>query len=216
MVLNETVNILQSPQCYYCTLYIRMTGHINNVSKIYQLIEKLLRHRYTRSNSRMYMIIFSFFSWGATESTWYCGHCLVYCTSHRWWRWLWNNGWNANCQGKPKYSEKTCLSATLYITNPTWPDPSWNPGRLGGKRTGNRLSYGTASDLSMSSVRKEPESSVPLVPKPRLHMIKIQLTTYIRNFHLNVILQSNIRPSKWLYSKGFPTKIMSAILVQKS
>jgi hypothetical protein len=25
-------------------------------------------------------------------------------------------------QGKPKYSEKTCPSATLSTTNPTWPD----------------------------------------------------------------------------------------------
>jgi hypothetical protein len=26
---------------------------------------------------------FKFFSWGETESTWYCGHCLAYCTSPR-------------------------------------------------------------------------------------------------------------------------------------
>jgi hypothetical protein len=25
-----------------------------------------------------------FFSWGETESTWYCGHCLAYCTSPKW------------------------------------------------------------------------------------------------------------------------------------
>jgi hypothetical protein len=24
------------------------------------------------------------FSWGETESTWYCGHCLAYCTSPGW------------------------------------------------------------------------------------------------------------------------------------
>jgi hypothetical protein len=24
-----------------------------------------------------------FFSWGETESNWYCGHCLAYCTNHR-------------------------------------------------------------------------------------------------------------------------------------
>jgi hypothetical protein len=24
-----------------------------------------------------------FFSWGETESTWYCGQCLAYCTSPR-------------------------------------------------------------------------------------------------------------------------------------
>jgi hypothetical protein len=60
----------------------------------------------------------------------------------RWW-WLWSNRWNANWQGKPKYSEKTCPSATLS-TNPTWPDSGSNPGRRGGKPATNRLSYGTA------------------------------------------------------------------------
>jgi hypothetical protein len=43
---------------------------------------------------------------------------------------------------RPKYSEKTCPSATLSTTNPTWPDPGSNPGRRGGKPATNRLSYG--------------------------------------------------------------------------
>jgi hypothetical protein len=34
---------------------------------------------------------------------------------------------------KPKYSEKTCPSATLSTTNPTRLDPGLNPGRRGGK-----------------------------------------------------------------------------------
>jgi hypothetical protein len=46
--------------------------------------------------------------------------------------------------GKPKYSEKTCPSATLSTTNPTSPDAGSNPGRRGGKPTNNRLSYGAA------------------------------------------------------------------------
>jgi hypothetical protein len=50
--------------------------------------------------------------------------------------------WNEDWQGKPKYSEKTCPSATLSTTNPTWPDPGLNPGRRGGKPATNRLSYG--------------------------------------------------------------------------
>jgi hypothetical protein len=33
--------------------------------------------------------------------------------------WVWSSCWNENCQGKPKYSEKTCPSATLSTTNPT-------------------------------------------------------------------------------------------------
>jgi hypothetical protein len=46
-------------------------------------------------------------------------------------------------KGKAKYSEKTCPSATLSTTNPTWPDPGSNPGRRGGKPATNRLSYVT-------------------------------------------------------------------------
>jgi hypothetical protein len=40
------------------------------------------------------------------------------------WRWLWNNRRNVNWQGKPNYSEKTCLRSTLSTTHPTLPDPS--------------------------------------------------------------------------------------------
>jgi hypothetical protein len=29
------------------------------------------------------LFIFLFFSWGETESTWYCGDCLACCTSPR-------------------------------------------------------------------------------------------------------------------------------------
>jgi hypothetical protein len=60
-------------------------------------------------------------------------------------RWVWSSWWNENWQGKPKHSEKTCPSATLSTTNPTWPDLGSNPGRCGGKLATNRLSYGTAS-----------------------------------------------------------------------
>jgi hypothetical protein len=63
------------------------------------------------------------------------------------WGWLWSNWWHEEWQGKPKYSEKTCPRATLSTTNPTWPDPSSNPGRRGGKPATNRLSYGTALNI---------------------------------------------------------------------
>jgi hypothetical protein len=76
---------------------------------------------------------FIFFSWGETESTWYCDHYwpIVPARDDRWW--LWSNRWNANWQGKPKYSEKTYPSASSSTTNPTWPDPGSNPSRRGGK-----------------------------------------------------------------------------------
>jgi hypothetical protein len=61
--------------------------------------------------------------WGETKSIWYCGHYwpIVRAPGDRWW-WLWSNWWNEDWQGKPKCSEKTCPSATLSTTNPTWPD----------------------------------------------------------------------------------------------
>jgi hypothetical protein len=91
---------------------------------------------------------FSFSGWGETESTWYVGHCwpIVPAPDNRWW-WLWSSWWNEDWQGKPKYSERTCPSATLSTTNPTRPDLGWNPGRRGGKPATNRLSYGTAQHL---------------------------------------------------------------------
>jgi hypothetical protein len=42
---------------------------------------------------------------------------------------------------------KTCPSATLSTTNPTWTDPGSNPGHRGGRPAANRLSHGTAINL---------------------------------------------------------------------
>jgi hypothetical protein len=76
-------------------------------------------------------------------STRHVGHWMAYCTCPGWllWWWIW---WNDDWQGKPKYSEKTCPSATLSTTNLTWPDPGSSPARRGGKPAANRLSYGAA------------------------------------------------------------------------
>jgi hypothetical protein len=52
-------------------------------------------------------------------------------------------------QEKPKYSEKTCRSATLSTTNSTSPDPGSNPGRRGGKPATNVLSYGSAQTFML-------------------------------------------------------------------
>jgi hypothetical protein len=41
--------------------------------------------------------------------------------------------------------EKTCPSATLVSTIPTWTDPGSNPGFRGTRPATNRLSHGTAS-----------------------------------------------------------------------
>jgi hypothetical protein len=58
--------------------------------------------------------------------------------------WWWRNWWNDDWQEKPKYSEKTCPSAALSTTNPTY-CPDANPGHRGGKPATNCLSYGTAN-----------------------------------------------------------------------
>jgi hypothetical protein len=95
---------------------------------------------------------FLLFSWDETESTWYCGNYFACCTSPRWWWWLCSNQWNASWQGKRKYSEKTCPSATLSTTDSTWPDLGPNTGRRGGKLATNRLSYGLAVILTLINV----------------------------------------------------------------
>jgi hypothetical protein len=68
---------------------------------------------------------------------------IVPTPEDRWW--VWSSRWNANWQGKPKYSEKTCPNDTLSTTNSTWLDPGSKLGlRGGGEPTTNRLSYSTA------------------------------------------------------------------------
>jgi hypothetical protein len=44
---------------------------------------------------------------------------------------------------------KTCPSATLSTTNPTWTDPGSNTGFRGGRPAANRLSHGTAPILQL-------------------------------------------------------------------
>jgi hypothetical protein len=57
----------------------------------------------------------------------------VLAPDDRWW-WMWSSRWNENLQGKPKYSEKTCPSTTLFTTNPSWPDLGSNRGATVGSR----------------------------------------------------------------------------------
>jgi hypothetical protein len=80
----------------------------------------------------------------------YCGHYwpIVPAPDGRWW-WLWRNWWNEDWQGKPKYAENTCPSATLSTTNPTWLDPGLNLGRHSGKPATNHLSYGTTNNTGL-------------------------------------------------------------------
>jgi hypothetical protein len=61
---------------------------------------------------------------------------------------LWRSWWNEDWQGKPKYSEETCSSATLSTINPTSSDPGSNPDCCSGKPVTNRLSY----DVTLSEL----------------------------------------------------------------
>jgi hypothetical protein len=77
----------------------------------------------------------------------------------RWW-WMWSSRWNENWQGIPKYSEKTCPSATLSTAKPTWPDLGSNPGRRCGKPATNRLNYGTACFWTLYIVQSKGTNKV--------------------------------------------------------
>jgi hypothetical protein len=55
---------------------------------------------------------------GGTLSTRHIGPWMAYYTCPGW-LWWWRFWWNEDCQGRLKYSEKTCPSATLSTTNPT-------------------------------------------------------------------------------------------------
>jgi hypothetical protein len=55
---------------------------------------------------------------------------------------MWSSWWNDNWQGKPKYSEKTCHSATLSTINPTRSNLGSILVHHHGHPTANCLSYG--------------------------------------------------------------------------
>jgi hypothetical protein len=59
---------------------------------------------------------------------------------------VWSSRWMENWQRKPKHSEKTCPSATLSTTNPTWSDLCSNPSRYTGKPRTNRLNCSTVPE----------------------------------------------------------------------
>jgi hypothetical protein len=62
-------------------------------------------------------------------------------------RWVWSIWRNENWQEKPKYSEKTCLTATLLTTNPIFHDRGSNTSCRDGKSKTTFLSYGTVRIL---------------------------------------------------------------------
>jgi hypothetical protein len=89
-----------------------------------------------------------------------CGHQRAYYSSPRWYMSMVLQR-NDSDKVKPKNSEKTCPSATLSTTNPTWTDQGANPGLRSEGQTTNRLSHGTAlkySWYSCQACKWNPES----------------------------------------------------------
>jgi hypothetical protein len=77
-------------------------------------------------------------------STWHDGHWLDYCSLLRMITMMENLvEWRLTGETEVLV-KKTLPSVTLSTTNPTWPDPGSNPGRLGGKPATNSLKYGGA------------------------------------------------------------------------
>jgi hypothetical protein len=91
--------------------------------------------------------------WIPTGSTWHVGHQLAYCTFPGW-LWGWRIWWNDDWQGKPKYSVKTCLSATFvhHKSHLTWLGA--NPGSCSGKPVTNHLSYGMVLWTGLTYIKK--------------------------------------------------------------
>jgi hypothetical protein len=84
--------------------------------------------------------------------------------------------------------EKTCPSATLPTTNPTWTDPGSNPGLRGERPTSNRLSHDTAlskRDLSIWTralivTARSPHSVPPYFSSQQQSARFVGLEIYIR------------------------------------
>jgi hypothetical protein len=131
---------------------------------------------------------------GETESTWHVGHCLAYCNSPEWCWWLWSSRWDG-WQGKPKYSEKTCPSAALSTTDPTWPNLGSNPGRRGGKSATDCLCYGTAAALLWRASPRLKCISVHYKAQTYkvITTLKAKQQAYVQ-FIGNACLMSNIKP----------------------
>jgi hypothetical protein len=72
---------------------------------------------------------------------------LLACCTCPGWLWGWRIWWNEDWQRTPKYSVKTCPSATLSTTNPTWLDPGANLDCRSRKPKTNRLSCGAAGQI---------------------------------------------------------------------
>jgi hypothetical protein len=64
---------------------------------------------------------------------------------------MWSSWWNQNWQGKPKYSEKTCPDAILFISYPTWFEVG--PNRASAVRSRRLTSWAMARPLVFNWIK---------------------------------------------------------------
>jgi hypothetical protein len=111
---------------------------------------------------------------------------------------------------EPKYSEKTCPSATLSTTNPTWLDPGLTPGHRGGKPATNRLSYGAASLKPLVSLRLSYQAAHTNHLTLRVHtcgsrtlykifsiLLSLQLEVFIRYMSISLLYIRKSESVNW-------------------
>jgi hypothetical protein len=72
-----------------------------------------------------------------------CGHQRAYCSSLRLYMSTEGHSGMILTEETRRTRRKTCPSATLSTTNPTWIDPGANVGLRGERPATNRLSHGT-------------------------------------------------------------------------
>jgi hypothetical protein len=91
-----------------------------------------------------------------------CLLTLAYYAFHIWYG-FGERRWNDILTGETRRTRrKTCPSATLSTTNPTWIDSGANPGLRGERPTTNDLSFGTPRYAYYKIIIGEPEGKAPL------------------------------------------------------
>jgi hypothetical protein len=158
------------------------------------------RTRLSARSAEDFCICFLFLIlWGGTLGTAATTGLFVPAPDDRWW-WLWRNWWNEDWQGRPKYSEETCLSATLSTANPTWLDPGLNPGSCGGNSLTNRLSYGAASARDF-----RPISALARIPRQAVGPVCWHLSSSLLTLSSVAKWKSCLlRTIVWLWSSSLP------------